>query len=370
MGVTISTHNGSAAHREHNVRNEKVASKESHINPNGVYEIWVDEKPRKAYQRIFGKALTAYNSKQVRADRKIESYYAAVCKDKKKHPVYEMIIGIYGKAEDGSTICSAEQGKEIMSRFVSEWKERNPNLELIGAYYHADEQGEPHIHLDYIPVAHGYKRGLETQTGLVKALQEQGFEKDGKETAQIQWERRENDYLTSLCEAAGLSVDHPKSQKQHLDTVIYKKQAEVNRLDNDINALEARTATLTRKEVKSIDTTPKRLSGGYKGLSPETAQKLVNTVVANRRTIKEQKETIRQQDETIKNLRIELDKARTPLVKDKILGAKKTSDKENQLRLLHKVLGLSESANYDECKQALKQKGWLQETSPKKRTSR
>lgn len=68
-----------------------------------------------------------------------------------------------------------------MQEFVSTWQERNPNLELIGAYYHADEQGEPHIHLDYIPVAHGYKRGLETQTGLVKALQEQGFEKTVKQ---------------------------------------------------------------------------------------------------------------------------------------------------------------------------------------------
>ena len=34
MGVTISTHNGSAVAREHNIRNPKVVSKEAHIKPN------------------------------------------------------------------------------------------------------------------------------------------------------------------------------------------------------------------------------------------------------------------------------------------------------------------------------------------------
>ena len=33
MGVTISTHNGSAVAREHNIRNPKVVSKEAHIKP-------------------------------------------------------------------------------------------------------------------------------------------------------------------------------------------------------------------------------------------------------------------------------------------------------------------------------------------------
>lgn len=46
MPVTISTHNGTAVAREHNIRNEKVVRKEKHINPNGIYEIWIDEPIR------------------------------------------------------------------------------------------------------------------------------------------------------------------------------------------------------------------------------------------------------------------------------------------------------------------------------------
>lgn len=252
MGVTISTHNGSAVSREHNIRNPKVVSKEPHIDMNGSHEVWIDEPVRKAYDRLFGEAVEAYNAKQARPERQIKSYYNDICKDSKKHPVYEMIIGIYGKNEDGSPICSAEQGKEIMRQFVDNWQERNPNLELIGVYFHADEPGaEPHVHLDYIPVAHGYTRGLETQTGLVKALGEQGFEKKGKATAQIQWEKRENDYLTSLCEAVGLRVEHPRQEgRQHLATQEMKLQSRINELEK---VAEQEAARFLEADAKATD---------------------------------------------------------------------------------------------------------------------
>ena len=86
MSVTISTHNGSAVAREHNIRNPKVVSKEPHIQPDGKFEIWHDEKPQVAYQRIFGQALEEYNNKQKRTDRKIQDYYRHICNDKKKTP--------------------------------------------------------------------------------------------------------------------------------------------------------------------------------------------------------------------------------------------------------------------------------------------
>lgn len=215
MGVTIATHNGSSVAREHNIRNPKVVSKEDHIDTSRCHEIWHDESPRDAYERLFGESVRGYNDKQQRSDRRIKNYYNDVCNDAKKHPVYEMIAGVYG--------CSERVQKNILRCFVDGWKDRNPNLELIGAYYHADEQGEPHVHIDYVPVAHGYQRGPETQTGLVKALKEQGFVKQGKATAQIQWEARENAYLDSLCREYGLDVEHPREKgRQHVDTALYK----------------------------------------------------------------------------------------------------------------------------------------------------
>lgn len=219
LGFTIATHNGSAVARDHNIRNEKVVSKESHIDPDGIHETWIDEKPRQAYDRLFGQAVADYNSKQTRTDRKITNYYNDICKDAKKHPVYEMIVSIGNR----DNAIDEQTGKQILRKFVDSWSDRNPNLELIGAYYHADEEGVPHVHCDYIPIAHGYTRGMETQTGLVKALGEMGFTKQGKDTAQILWEHRENNILESFCKAQKLIIDHPAGEKRsHIHTETYK----------------------------------------------------------------------------------------------------------------------------------------------------
>lgn len=276
MPVTISTHNGTAVAREHNIRNKKVISKENHIDPNGIHETWIDEPIRQAYERLFGESVRNYNNKQTRTDRKIDSYYNTICKDKKKHPVYEMIIGVYGKSEDGSPICSAEQGKAIMQKFVEDWSRRNPNLELIGAYYHADEDGEPHAHLDYVPVAHGYVKGMETQTGLVKALGEQGFEKNGRATAQIQWEKRENDYLTSLCEDVGLTVIHPQIEgRKHIETQTFKLQKQIKELQEETNKLKNAHSEELLEKAKFLKNIMEKATGG-KRLTKEEISKIEN----------------------------------------------------------------------------------------------
>jgi len=227
--ITISTHNGSSVAVKHNLRDFAVVSKENHIDLTRSHETWLHEDVETAYERIFGEAVKAYNEKQKRTDRQISSYYEEVCKDERRHPVYEMIIGLYGDEVDD------ESGKDIMKKFVDTWEGRNPNLELIGAYYHADEEGVPHVHIDYIPVAHGYKRGMEMQAGLDKALREQGFESSTiYQTAQIAWEKRENAYLEELCIEQNFEVIHPDREKrkkekikaQHEKTEVYKARQE------------------------------------------------------------------------------------------------------------------------------------------------
>jgi hypothetical protein len=265
--ITIATHNGSAVRQSHNRRDLKVVTKEEHIDLSRVHENWIDEPIRVAYHRLFDDAVRRYNASQTREDRKIKDYYKKMLNDAKQHPCYEMIIGIYSKQKDGTSFVSEEQGKEILKEFVDNWKERNPNLELIGAYYHADEEGEPHVHIDYIPVAHGYNRGMDTQAGLVKALGEMGFTKEGRATAQIQWEKRENDYLTTLCERRGIKISHPKKEgKEHLDTETYKAKATLERskdlvtkqmnqklrLEDSIYSLEKKKDSL-EKEIEALE---------------------------------------------------------------------------------------------------------------------
>lgn len=233
--VTIATHNGSQVALDHNRRKPSVIVKEPHIDPNGHYEIWKDFDPRTAYEEIFGAAVKEYNEKQKDESRKIKDYYAQICKDEKRHPFYEMIIGVYGKKEDGTPVCSKNDGKRILRAFVEDWERRNPNLILVGAYYHCDESvginGSQvgHVHCTYIPRATGYSRGVSVQNSISKALQQQGFKAQGQLTEQIQWQARENQYLGSLCSRMGFVVHHPGS-KEHLDTETYKAQKELQAL--------------------------------------------------------------------------------------------------------------------------------------------
>ena len=244
--VTISTHNGSQVARQHNLRNPKVIAKEDHIDPNGHFEVWLDEDPKTAYERLFGKSVEEYNKRQTREDRKITDYYKQICEDKKKKPVYELIIGIYGKKADGTPICSKNDGKRILRAFVEDWERRNPQLKLCGLYYHCDESvgvnGSQvgHVHIDYIPVGDGFARGMSMQSSLSRALEQQGFESQGlNNTAQMQWESRENQFLATLCTHAGFEVIRGNGNKEHLDTATYKKVKE-------LEDLEKREATLVQ----------------------------------------------------------------------------------------------------------------------------
>lgn len=273
MGVTISTHNGSVAHRSHNIREPRTVDKQEHIDPNGIHEVWRDEPPKQAYKRLFDKSVKEYNDKQTRADRKITDYYKQVCQSEKQHPVYEMIVAVGSKDNP----IDRATGKEILKDYCKGWQEQNPNLVMIGAYYHADEQGVPHVHIDYVPVAHGYTRGMATRTGLDKALREQGYTKRGRETPQIQWQRAENARLERLCREREIEVEHPsKAQEkalEHKETRLYQREQDINKAEKAITAkgkeLSEQSAQLDKdlQDLRSFANRPDKVEPVKVGIS-------------------------------------------------------------------------------------------------------
>lgn len=321
--ATIATHNGSKLCRDHNIRNPKVTQKESHIDPNGHYEIWHDEKIREAYKRIFGEALKEYNDRQTREERKISNYYNKVAKDSKKHVAYEMIYGVYGKD------VSDETKKEILQDFFGTWKERNPSLELIGAYYHADEQGEQHVHVDYVPVGKGYSKGMAVQNGLNKALEEMGFRTITKaETAQIQWERRENKYLEQLCRERGINVERPKDGKrEHEETEEFKKNQDKKKLEKEIEQLENKKIAI-QKDLKSQKGPIGRI-GPWKDENYQLRAEIGNKdrEIAG---LKIEKERLNSENAVLKD-RIERNKARQPSI-DAVIENEKYKARYTYLR--------------------------------------
>jgi len=237
--ATIATHNGTSLSQSHNQREGK-ASKDKHIDPSRTpqNETIYHERIQDAYSRLFDASVAEYDQKQHKG-RKIGNYYDKIKADKKKNVAYELIVGVY--PDKNTRDFTQEQGKEILKEYFAGWKERNPHLEAVGAYYHADEEGEPHLHIDYIPVATNCQRGPKTQTALVKALNQQGItgEKDKFVTAQMKWEARENAVLEGLCLDRGIEVRHPQRDSQektkHLDTPEYKQaQEELEKVRQEI----------------------------------------------------------------------------------------------------------------------------------------
>lgn len=186
----------------------------------------VDKDIKQAYQEIFGEALEKYNAKQKRADRKIEDYCDHIKKSKNGEKLFYEDVVQWGSKEDFQKPEMRERAKEALVQYVKDFEERNPNLKLIGAYIHMDE-ASPHLHLDYIPVAQGYTRGLETRNSLDKAMKQMGYqpEKESrKNNATKLWKESERAVFGQICRGIGLEVEQErKSDRKNLTVDEYKE---------------------------------------------------------------------------------------------------------------------------------------------------
>lgn len=88
------------------------------------------------------------------------------------HDTYTHLVETHG--QDKADVVYVKYLKSAFEK----WKERYPNFKVVGATIHMDEvkNGTPHLHLDFIPVAH-YKRGQEVKVSLDGALKEMGYPK-------------------------------------------------------------------------------------------------------------------------------------------------------------------------------------------------
>ena len=237
--------------------------------------IYKQESIKEAYDVCFGQALVEYNAKQKRKDRIKSDYMEEIKHSGNKEKVfYENVVQI-GKMDDTSVVDengelteSAKKAIEILDIYAKTFQERNPNLYVFNSVMHLDE-ATPHLHIDYIPVAHGYKNGLQTRNSLTKAFQQMGFEKaTGKhENETMAWQKRERTYLKELCEERGIEIEElgiardnytlPEYKQIMLETAKLqerinelKAQAKADKVTIDKYALEARTLRKIEKAIK------------------------------------------------------------------------------------------------------------------------
>lgn len=123
-----------------------------------------------AYRRLFDESVIKYNENQKRNDRKIKNYFDKIYRSKKEKNFYEFIVQV-GNQNDQPNQKKCEA---ILEDFHKMMQKDYPNMAIFNSVIHVDES-TPHLHLDFIPIGEGYKKGLEKRVSMQKALQNLGF---------------------------------------------------------------------------------------------------------------------------------------------------------------------------------------------------
>ena len=218
--------------------------------------IYIQEPLKDAYEKCFGQALRDYNAAQKRKDRKKDDYLKEIENSgNKEKAFYENIVQIGKKTdtpvtdENGVLTEEAKAAIEVLDRYAKTFQERNPNLYLFNCVMHLDE-ATPHLHIDYIPVAHGYKNGMKTRNSLTKAFQQMGFAKavSRKQNETVAWQEREREYLTELCREQGIEIEVLGIQRDNLSLPEYKAaMREVEDLEQQAVVLDKRNEALEQQ---------------------------------------------------------------------------------------------------------------------------
>lgn len=232
----------------------------------------VDKDIREAYHEIFGEALEKYNGKQKRPDRKIKDYYDHIQKSKNGEKLFYEDVLQWGSKEDFRNTETRERAKEALVMYVESFEERNPNLRLIGAYIHMDEKS-PHLHLDYVPVAAGYTRGLELRNSLDKAMKQMGFQPEKecrKNNATKLWKENERAVFGELCRGLGLEVEAERKARGSLSVEEYKEARDSMLGEIELEAQEASQA------LEAVQAQVDNLKAQYSALKPSESLQGLN----------------------------------------------------------------------------------------------
>ena len=217
---------GSVNHNSRKFKAENVDGTRTHLNID-----YCNENIKKVYHDLFDEALERYNSKQTRADRKIENYYEKIRNSKQEKPFHELILQIGDKENMSAESENGALAREVLDEYYRGFQERNPRLKVFSAHLHMDE-ATPHLHIDFVPFTTGSKRGLDTRVSLKQALAAQGFKGGTRgDTEWNQWVSAEKSALAFVMERHGIEWEHKGTHEKHLSVLDYKKQEREKELD-------------------------------------------------------------------------------------------------------------------------------------------
>ncbi len=219
---------------EHNNREIIAKNVDTARISNNIIYTKIDLK--QFYEQIFGEALAEYNARQTRSDRRINDYYEHIKKSGNTKLFYEVVVQFGDLHDCGVGSEKWETAKTLLDEYMSDFEKRNPNLKVFNAVMHLDES-TPHLHIDFVPVAHKGQRGLSIKNSMSGALREQGFSSSNKmQNEWTAWSESERSVMEEILLKHGLWRDNKNIHREHLSVDEYKKAAEQVQKIKDINA--------------------------------------------------------------------------------------------------------------------------------------
>lgn len=240
------------------------------------------------YHELFDEALERYNAKQKRNDRKIDNYYEKNRQGKQEKLFHEAVFQIGNRDDMNAKSKEGELAKKILIEFMKDFQKRNPYLHVFSAHLHMDEE-TPHIHVDFVPVIHNSKRGLDTRVSLKGALGEQGF-KGGTRgaTEWNQWIESEKQEIAQIMGRYGIEWKQLGTHNKHLSVLDFEKQERAK----EVAELEAKKESLEEHNAAILETGEKWL-GELENLEQEIHSAQENREEADKQAEVAKKEAAR-----------------------------------------------------------------------------
>lgn len=156
-----------------------------------------------------------------------------------------------------------KQANTILAKSLKDFQKRNKNFVVYNAVVHNDE-ATPHLHFNCIPIANGYKRGLETRVSINKALDNEGY-KISREDNRKQFTDFQHAEANAIAQTmyAEAGISRRPGETNHIKNVHEYKKVQ-NAISNEKVELEnvqkkSATYTKTLNKQKEVYTNNKRV---------------------------------------------------------------------------------------------------------------
>ena len=251
--ISFMTGKGSVNHNSRKFHAKNTDPERSCLNVE-----YCNENVKDVYHELFDEALTRYNEKQTRSDRRIDDYYEKIRSGKQEKPFHEIILQIGDKDNMGAKTENGRLAAKVLDKYMRDFQRRNLTLRVFSAYLHMDE-ATPHLHIDFVPYTTGSRRGIDTRVSLKQALSALGF-KGGtrRETELNQWVAYEKEQLAAVMREHGIEWEKKGTHEKHLSVLDFEKKErakEVAELEQSISDGKERLSDIQIQHRKAVQET-------------------------------------------------------------------------------------------------------------------